>query len=76
MQAPKYKTAVIIWIAIYPTINIIFLLFGEILNSLPIFLRTLILTIVLVPLMVFVLIPTLNKLFSKWLIKEEEYQNG
>lgn len=71
MRAPKrWKMAILIWIAIYPTITLIFLLGGKIvmeINPLP--LRTLCLTAVIVPLMVFVLIPVLSKLLGGWLHK-------
>ena len=68
-QPPKYKTAIMIWVAIYPTINIIMLLLGDSLNNLVLPLRTLILTMILVPLMVYVLLPVANKIFKNWLIK-------
>lgn len=67
MRTPTYKTAILIWIAIYPTINL--RLLGDNLNSLPMYLRTLVLTLILVPLMVFVLLPLLSKIFGKWLSK-------
>lgn len=71
MKPPKkWKMAIVIWVAIYPTITTIFLLFGKQLmevNPLP--LRTLCLTLVVVPLMVFVLIPGLQKLLGNWLKK-------
>ena len=69
MKPPKkWKLAILIWIAIYPTITSIFFLFGKYLiqiNPLP--LRTLAITLVIVPLMVFVLLPQLQKLFKNWL---------
>ncbi len=68
-QVPKYKTAIMIWVVIYPTINLIMLLLGNSLNELVLPLRTLILTIILVPLMVYVLLPLANKLFGKWVNK-------
>ncbi|PRX54854.1 hypothetical protein [Flagellimonas meridianipacifica] len=61
----KLKTTLIVWIAIYPAITAILLVFGTYLNHLPILLRTLILTLVLVPLMVYFLIPFWTKVFSK-----------
>jgi len=71
MQPPKkWKTAILIWIAIYPTITLIFFFFGKYLiqiNPLP--LRTLSITLVIVPLMVFVLLPQLQKLFKNWVLK-------
>jgi len=64
---PRWKTAVLIWLAIYPSITLLMLLFGDLLAQLPMPLRTLVLTVVLVPLMVFVLLPRLQKLFAGWL---------
>lgn len=64
---PKYKTAIIIWLAIYPLITVILWLFGPTLMEIPLMLRTLLLTGVLVPTMVYVAIPGLQKVFRKWL---------
>lgn len=66
-QPPKYKLALLIWIAIYPTINLLFWVLGDTLNSLPMYIRTLVLTVILVPVMVFLLLPALTKIFAKWL---------
>lgn len=71
MQPPKkWKMAILIWIAIYPTITILFTLLGPQLMKISFLpLRTLVLTLIVVPLMVFVLIPLLQKLLGKWLQK-------
>ncbi len=61
----KIKTAIIVWVAIYPTITLIQYLFGDILNKLPLVFRTLILTLVLVPSMVYLLIPFWTRLLTK-----------
>jgi antibiotic biosynthesis monooxygenase (ABM) superfamily enzyme len=68
-QAPKWKFAVMVWIAIYPSITLLQLLIGKQLMALPIPLRSLILTLILVPLMVFVLLPILRKILGSWLNK-------
>ncbi len=69
MKPPKkWKLAILIWIAIYPTITLIFFFFGKHLIQInPLQLRTLSITLVIVPLMVFVLLPQLQKLFKNWL---------
>lgn len=71
MKPPKkWKMAILIWLAIYPLITLLFALLGEHLiqiNPLP--LRTLIITLIAVPIMVFILIPTLQKLLHNWLTK-------
>lgn len=63
----KWKTALVIWIAIYPALTLLLALFGEYLVVLPLALRTLLMTAVLVPLLVFVLIPALHKVLGGWL---------
>ncbi|MDX1903043.1 MAG: hypothetical protein SFU27_02695 [Thermonemataceae bacterium] len=61
---------IIIWIAIYPSITLLSVLFGEYLAQIPFVpLRTLIMTLILVPLMVYVLLPFLQKVFRKWIFK-------
>ena len=64
---PKWKIAVLIWLAIYPSITLLFFFFGKELLSIPLPLRTLMITLILVPLMVFILLPALQKLFKSWL---------
>lgn len=66
---PKWKTAILIWLAIYPALTLLVALFGEYLILLPLALRTLVMTAILVPLMVFVLLPRLQRVFAGWLRK-------
>ncbi|MEM9924327.1 MAG: hypothetical protein AAF915_11350 [Cyanobacteria bacterium P01_D01_bin.50] len=67
VQPPKYKLFLLTWLAIYPLITGILFLFGQQLSLLPLPLRTLILTGVLVYLMTFWVMPNLTKLFQTWL---------
>lgn len=62
-----HKKAFISWLAIYPIISGIFLIFGDYLFGVPIFIRTFILTIILVPLLTYVILPLYYKIFDKWL---------
>ncbi|PRX55365.1 hypothetical protein [Flagellimonas meridianipacifica] len=62
----KLRNTLIVWVSIYPAISIFLMLFGEVLDGLPVLLRTLILTLVLVPLMVYVLIPFWTGVFEKF----------
>ncbi|MBO9701137.1 MAG: hypothetical protein J7604_13075 [Sporocytophaga sp.] len=50
-----------IWAVIYPSITIFLLLFGEHISVFPLYIRTLILTVTLVPWMVFAGLPLLDK---------------
>lgn len=66
----KWKMAIVIWLAIYPLITLIFFLLGKQLIQIePLPLRTLIITLIAVPTMVFILIPALQKLLRNWLFK-------
>ncbi len=62
-----HKRTFLIWLAIYPLITVIFFLVGEKLLIFPLPLRTLLLTLVVVPTMSYVILPFYNKLFKKWL---------
>jgi antibiotic biosynthesis monooxygenase (ABM) superfamily enzyme len=64
----KWKMAVLVWAAIYPTITILFALLGDHLARItPLPLRTFVITITVVPLMVFLIIPLLQRLLGHWL---------
>lgn len=69
MKPPKkWKMAIVIWLAIYPLITTVFVVFGKYLMQIEILpLRTLLITLTLVPIMVFILIPILQKLLANWL---------
>ena len=68
-QPPKLKFAIMFWLAIYPAITLLTFLIGDYIKNLPLPLKTLIMTGILVPLMVFVLLPILRKLMGNWLNK-------
>jgi antibiotic biosynthesis monooxygenase (ABM) superfamily enzyme len=69
MQIPRWKMAVMIWLGIYPTITLALWLLGPFLAPLPLPLKTLCLTLVVVPTMVFGVLPLLQKILSPWLKK-------
>ena len=61
----KIIQAIKIWIAIYTSITLVNVLFGEWLNTFPMFVKTFFLTLFLVPWMVFVLLPIINAITNK-----------
>ncbi len=70
-QAPKpkiWKMLFISWLFVYPVINIMFALIFPLIAQLPQLLKTLIFTLILVPLMGLA-IPKLHKRFWAWIIK-------
>ncbi len=68
-QPNKLKMAFLVWCAIYPTVTFIFFILGDLLKDLHPFLKTLVVTLILVPLMVYVFLPFIMKRFGKWLTK-------
>ncbi|MFE2994976.1 hypothetical protein ACFXG4_08195 [Nocardia sp. NPDC059246] len=56
-----HRRALITWLAVYPTITIALALLGPEMASLPVFVRTLVLTAIVVPTSTYVLIPMLMK---------------
>lgn len=68
--APKYKTAFIVWLAVFPTVNFFLVLLSLLPFELPRILTVLFTTGLTVPLSVYSLIPRLNRLFESWLYRE------
>lgn len=68
-QPTKWKFAFMVWIAIYPAITVLTFLIGDSINNLPLPIKTLTMTGILVPLMIFVLLTLLRKLLGNWLNK-------
>jgi antibiotic biosynthesis monooxygenase (ABM) superfamily enzyme len=66
-KPPRHKVFLLTWLAIYPLVTGMFLLFGKQLNLLPLPIRTLLLTFVLVYLMTYVIMPRLMIVFHGWL---------
>ena len=64
---PKMKliASLKIWLVIYPSITLFYILFGEQLATLPLYQRTFLLTICLVPWMVFAGVPFLDSVIRK-----------
>lgn len=64
---PKIKliAALKVWLVIYPSITLFLFLFGKHLAPLPLYLRTFILTLSLVPWMMFIGMPVLDSIFQR-----------
>lgn len=66
---PKiWKLLLISWLFVYPVINLLFATIFPLIKDLPQLVKTLILTVILVPLMGLV-IPRLHKHFWSWITK-------
>ena len=64
----KWKLMFISWLFVYPVINIMFALVFPLVKDFPQLLKTLIFTVILVPLMGFC-IPIIHKKFWNWITK-------
>lgn len=65
----RHKMAFLTWLAVYPLITAIFYFFSEELMAMPLLLRTLVLTIIMVLMLSYVFMPTLSKRLKNWLHK-------
>ncbi len=60
--ASKHQLAIMIWVAVFPTLTVLNLTLGGLLDGLPIVLRTFILTTVAVPIVIYGLMPQLHRI--------------
>lgn len=72
-QAPpppnKHQLALMIWIAVFPTLTVINLAFGDLLGTLHPVVRTLVLATVAVPIVIYGLMPHLHRLRARLLTR-------
>jgi len=68
----KLLAALKTWLVIYPSITLFLFLFGKELSPLPLYQRTLILTIILVPWMMFVGMPVVNFMINLFSFKKDK----
>ncbi|WP_288362265.1 antibiotic biosynthesis monooxygenase [uncultured Spongiibacter sp.] len=67
LPPPRYKMTLVSWLTLYPAVTAIFFLLGDWLATLPLPLRTLIVTATVMLLMSYVLMPRMTRWFSRWL---------
>ena len=60
----KLMAALKIWVVIYPSITLFLYFFGQPLSALPLYQRTFLLTVTLVPWMVFVGVPLVDSILK------------
>jgi len=68
----KYKMTFISWLALYPTVTLVFFVFGDWLQQLPLLLRTCIVTAIVMLVMSYVLMPRFTRWFAFWLFPKHE----
>jgi antibiotic biosynthesis monooxygenase (ABM) superfamily enzyme len=65
----KHQLALMIWIAVFPTLTLINLTFGAQLSQLPSVLRTFVLATVAVPIVIYGLMPRLHRVRARLLTR-------
>lgn len=68
---PRYKMAVVTWLAVFPLATVIFMILQPLLGGAPSVLRTFVFTLIMVSLMTYVVMPRMTRLFSFWLYPED-----
>ena len=67
-KAPKkWKMALLTWMVIYPSVLLLSTLAGIYLNFLPLFARMIVVTVTLITLMTYFIMPNLTKAFAFWI---------
>ncbi|KJS34783.1 MAG: antibiotic biosynthesis monooxygenase [Hyphomonas sp. BRH_c22] len=69
---PKYKMAIVGWVALFPIVTLVFWAFGPQLSWLPLVPRVLLVTAVVMALMTYVAMPRVTKFFSFWLYPHKD----
>lgn len=64
---PRYKMAIVTWLAVFPLITLISTLLQNQLVQLPIVLRVMVVTAIAVPTMTYLLMPQMTQIFAWWL---------
>ncbi len=66
---PRHHMALMIWLAVFPTLTALQLLLGDLLDGAPTVVRTLVLATVAVPIVIYGLMPPLQRLRARLLAR-------
>ncbi|PPK51656.1 antibiotic biosynthesis monooxygenase [Marinobacter persicus] len=67
----RWKMTIVSWLALYPAVTLVFAVFGDWLAQIPLLIRTMLVTMVVMGLMSYVLMPRMTKWFSFWLFPQK-----
>jgi hypothetical protein len=67
---PRYKTALLTWIGIYPVIALLLVVLGGTIGRYPAAVRALVLTAFAVPILTWLVMPVLSRVAAGWLYPE------
>lgn len=72
MSINRLKLSLLVWLAVYPLVTALTLVTSDAVPDAPLLLRTLLTTLVMVPAMTFVIIPSILRAFGPWLTPKPE----
>ncbi|NJK39747.1 MAG: hypothetical protein HC835_20900 [Oscillatoriales cyanobacterium RM2_1_1] len=75
LPPPRYKMVTVTWLAIFPLVNVINILLSPVLKTLSPVPRSFVTTAILVPLMTYVVMPRMTRLFAHWLYPKVNYDS-
>ena len=67
---PRYKTALLVWVAVFPTVLVFSTLLSRLPFELPRVLSVFVVTVLAIPVVVYILVPRLTRLVGSWLYRE------
>ena len=70
--APRYKTAFLIWVAVFPTVLVFSTLLSRLPFEMPRVLSVFVVTALAIPVVVYILLPRLTRLAESWLYRLEK----
>jgi len=68
-RPPRYKQAVITWLGVYPALTLILATLGPTMESWPLPLRTLLVSVVMVIALTWLILPLLMRIFRTWMFR-------
>ncbi len=74
MSARQHKLAALTWAVVYPLITVLLAVLEPLLDGVPMPLRTLMLSAIMVPAMVYVAMPWMSRRFAGWLGGDQEVE--
>ncbi|MGF1471933.1 MAG: antibiotic biosynthesis monooxygenase [Rubrobacteraceae bacterium] len=73
---PRHKMALLTWLVVFPLITTIFYLIEPLLGWAPLPLRTMTTTLIMIPVMFYLVMPAITRVFDTWLYPELKDRRG
>lgn len=66
----RHRTALLTWAIVYPMITVLLFILEPMIGELPVALRSLVLTVIMVPALVYVAMPYATNRLNRWLTRD------